>query len=322
MFSAVIEILSQNKKASSPITTRTSLWRPGLQTNTNHKPQENSQMTDKILRAKAERLLQLHHDPKLLVLPNVWDPLGAGLLESLGFPAAATASAAVAFSQGHDDGENIAFEDMLQTIKRIGECISIPLTADIERGYAKEPERLAENIRMVISAGAAGINLEDSTIEGGPLYSIDFQCARIKAARKAASNLNIPLVINARIDTFLRDDSTSESERLEETIDRARAYVDAGADCIYPITVSDLDSLGSILRAVKSPINVLASGDTPSMIELEAAGISRISLGPGMLKASVATMKRVALTLQAYGPYDLFTHNVPSSEEIKDYILK
>ena len=271
---------------------------------------------------KAETFLALHHDPKLLVLPNIWDPLGARLLEGLGYTAVATASAAVAFSLGYDDGQKITFAAMLDVIRRIASCVEVPLTADIERGYAESPEDVADNMREVVRSGAVGINLEDSTCGGGPLRPIDFQCARILAVRTMADREGIPLVINARTDVFIRHSGTSTADEVAETISRAKAYLEAGADCIYPITVGDLETLKKIHTEIKAPINVYASESTASMRELEAAGISRLSLGPGMIKASLMTLKRIAEELKDYGSYELFTSDAMSSEEIRRYLSK
>jgi 2-methylisocitrate lyase-like PEP mutase family enzyme len=265
---------------------------------------------------KAERFLELHQDPKLLILTNIWDPLGARLLVRLGYPAVATASAAVAYSFGYDDGEKIGFSTMLSVIRRIASSVDVPVSADIEGGYAEQPADVADNIREVIRAGAAGINIEDSTREGGPLRSVDFQCERIRAVRRVADTEGIPLVINARTDVFLSEGDDSKTARVKETIRRAKAYVDAGADCVYPITVGDIDTLRIILEAVAAPINVYASQKTAPMKQLEDAGISRLSVGPGLLKASLTTIKRVAMDLKAYGSYESFTRDVISNEEI------
>ena len=271
---------------------------------------------------KADRLLGLHHEPKLLVLPNIWDPLGAGLLQELGFPAVATASAAVAYSLGYDDGQRITFDAMLEVIARIAEAVEVPLTADIESGYAESPDDLAANVRRVLHAGAVGINLEDSFEEGGALRPIEAQCERIRAARAIARSEGIALVINARTDVFMQAGDRSRDDRIVETIERAQAYREAGADCIYPIPVGDLETLAPIQAAVDAPLNVYASGWAAPMRELEAAGIARLSLGPGLLKASLATMKRVALELQNYGSYGVFTQDAPKSEEILRYVRK
>jgi 2-methylisocitrate lyase-like PEP mutase family enzyme len=269
---------------------------------------------------KAERFLELHHAPELLVLPNIWDPLGARLLEGLGYPAVATASAAVAFSLGYDDGERITFDAMLDVIRRIASSVDVPVTADIERGYAEDPQEVAENIRRVLEAGAVGINIEDSTAVGEALYPTDYQCERLQAIRRMAEREGIPLVINARTDLFFGGIDGSTEEKVKETIARGKAYLEAGADCLYPILLGDLDALKPIQAETGGPINVYASASTASMRELEAAGISRLSLGPGLLKASLTEMRRVALGLLEYGPYSLFTEGVMSTPDVRQYI--
>jgi len=270
---------------------------------------------------KAEKFLALHHEPKLLVLPNIWDPLGARLLEGLGYPAVATASAAVAYSLGYDDGQKIKFDAMLDVIERIASSVAVPMTADIERGYAEHPQEIAENIRQVMHAGAVGINFEDSSFEGGPLQPIDFQCERIQAIRNMADKEGIPLVINARIDVFMRSAGISRSEKIAETISRGKAYLDAGADCLYPIGPGDVETLKRIREETEAPINVYASKLAASMKELAAIGISRLSLGPGLIRASLTTMRNVAQQLLDYGPYDSFSaEDIMTSDEIRKYI--
>jgi 2-methylisocitrate lyase-like PEP mutase family enzyme len=273
-------------------------------------------------RKKAERLRELHHDPKLLVLPNVWDPLGARLLQGLGFPAVATASAAVAFSLGYDDGQRISFDALLEVVARIASSIDLPLSVDVERGYADDPRRVAANVRRVLHAGAVGINLEDSVVEGGPLRAVEVQCRSIGAVRAMAGDEGIPLVINARTDVFLREAPASRSDQIAEVIERSQAYLGAGADCIYPIPVGDLETLGTIHAATHAPINVYASASAAPMRDLEAAGMARLSLGPGFLRAAFTTMKRVALGLKNYDSYTAFTEATLTSDEVREYVRR
>jgi len=269
---------------------------------------------------RAQKFLELHHDPKLLILPNIWDAMGARLLQHLGFPAVATASAAVAYSLGYDDGEKITFDEMLGTIRRVASSVDVPVTADIERGYADTPADLARNVRDVIRAGAIGLNIEDSFEEGGELRSIDDQCKRLATVREAADAEGVPLVINARTDVFLSNVSAPQSAKLEQVIARATAYLDAGGDCVYPILVGDIETLSAIRAAIDAPINVYASLKTAPMRELEAAGVSRLSLGPGLIKAAMSTMKGVAKNLQGYGSYDSFTNGVITNDEILEFV--
>src|ERR1700733_10152682 len=147
---------------------------------------------------KAERFHELHHSDKMLVLPNIWDPLGALLMESLEYPAIATASASVAFSNGYNDGENIPFDDLLLLLKRIVNSVSLPVTADIESGYADNDVQLKENIKLLIGSGIAGINIEDTDKKTNGLRSVETQCNKIRLIRKIADKMDIPLFINAR----------------------------------------------------------------------------------------------------------------------------
>ena len=271
---------------------------------------------------RASDFLALHHDPKLLLLPNVWDPLGARLLESLGYPAVATASAAVAFSLGYDDGQRIRFSAMLEVISRIASSVGIPLSADIEGGYAESPKSVTENMKRVLAAGAVGINFEDGKADGSGLHEADFQCERIAAIRDMAAKEGIPLVINARTDVFVVNSSQSRSEKIEEAISRLGAYVAAGADCVYPITVGDVKTLGTMRAEIDAPINVLAGASTAPMQELESLGISRLSLGPGLIRASLTAMKKVAVELQETGSYDSFSRGIMSSGDIRELVEK
>ena len=265
---------------------------------------------------KAEKLLALHHDPKLLILPNIWEPLGARLIASLGFPAVATASAAIAFSQCQNDGEEMTFFEMLRIVELIAEAVDVPVTADMERGYGETPDDVANNMYHVLQAGVVGINIEDSLAEGSALRSIDEQCARILAIRTMADAEGIPLVINARCDAFLSTIGDTHEEQLTETITRGKAYRDAGADCFYPITLGDVPTLEKIIEGVKLPVNVYASANAASLKDLESIGVSRVSTGPGLLKAALGTMRSIAHELQNYGEYNSLTKDIVQSGEI------
>lgn len=277
-------------------------------------------MNRDIQKKRAEDLLVLHHDPRILVLPNIWDPLGALMLQQNGYSAVATASAAVAYSLGFDDGQNIGLETMISAIERIVDRVDIPVTADMERGYGESPEEVAQNMRRVIDAGAVGINLEDSTVEGGPLSPVYLQCDRIAAVRAMADEAGIPLVINARTDVFLGGVAGTTETRLAEAIHRGEAYMAAGADCFYPILAGDVPTVTSMYEALRCPINVLALAGTAPMKELEAIGIARLSLGPGLIKASLTVMRQIASNLREYGNYDQFTSEAMSGDEMQTYL--
>jgi len=271
---------------------------------------------------KAERLRALHHGDRILVLPNIWDPGGARMLEWLGYPAVATASAAVAYSLGYDDRQQITLDAMVDVVGRVASAVKVPVTADLEWGYAEQPDEVAENMRRVLRAGAVGINLEDSIREGEVLFPIDFQCDRIRAVRRMAEQEGIPLVINARTDVFWPRVPGTDEEKVEEAIRRAKAYLDAGGDCFYPILLGDLDTLKRIHDAIQAPMNVLAPTSRASLEELEEAGIARVSLGPAFMWASLTVMRNIAQGLQNYGSFDAFTKDMISTEDIQAYLSK
>jgi len=278
-------------------------------------------MVDSFQSRKAADFLALHHGPKLLVLPNIWDAAGARMLESMGYPAVATASSSLANSLGYDDGQLISFDALLDAVRRIVSAVAVPVTVDIERGYADTPKGIAENVRRLIRTGVVGLNIEDSTVEGGPLISAGEQAQRIRAIREMADGEGVHVVINARIDVYLGGFPGTYSQKLAETIDRARIYLDAGADCIYPITLGDLSALKALRDATHAPINVYANATAPSMRDLEAAGVSRLSLGPWMMRASLATLHAIARDLLDYGAYDRFVKGALPRDEIRKFLI-
>ena len=271
---------------------------------------------------KAERLRALSQGGRILVLPNIWDPGGARMLESLGYPAVATASASVAYSLGYDDGQRITLDAMLDVVRRVAASVNVPVTADMEWGFAEQPPDVAENMRRVLLAGAVGINLEDSGREAEGLFDVDFQCARIAAVREMARQVGVPLVINARTDVYLVRTSGTEDEKLDQAMKRAQAYLQAGADCFYPIMLGDLEVLKKLSGEIRAPINVFAPTCRATLPELEDAGIARISLGPGLMKASLTVMRKVARELQSYGSFDLFTRDVITGDEIRRFVSR
>ncbi len=271
---------------------------------------------------KAERFRALHHSGRILVLPNIWDPGGARMMEWLGYPAVATASASVAYSLGYDDGQQITLEAMLDVVGRVAAAVKVPVTADMEWGYAEQPRDVAENMRRVLRAGAVGINLEDSIREGEVLFDVDFQCARIRAVRDVARQEGVPLFINARTDVYWPKVSGTEAEKFDQAAVRGKAYLQAGADCFYPIILGDLETLKKLQKEIRAPINVLAPTCRPTLRELEAAGIARLSLGPALIWASLTTMRKIAVELQNYGSFDSFTRDMITTDEIRQYLSK
>ena len=254
---------------------------------------------DKILAFRA-----MHSAKTILVLPNAWDVATARLVEHAGAAAIATTSAGVAWSLGAADGDQLDRDRVLDLTARVAAAVDVPVTADIENGYAPDPEGVADTIRGVLAAGAAGVNLEDAYHhdEPSPLRPTHEQVARITVARHAADAAQMPLFINARIDTYLRS-AGDPSTRLRDTISRAAAYVLAGADGIFVPGVTDPATISTLAQSIAAPLNVMAGLGAPPVAELAALGVARVSLGPAIALAAYALAQRSARELLATGTY-------------------
>jgi 2-methylisocitrate lyase-like PEP mutase family enzyme len=232
--------------------------------------------------ARADLLRRLHHEPPILVLPNAWDVGSARVLAALqGCRALATTSGGVAASLGFEDGEQTPVQVMVDACARIASAVELPVTADLEHGYG-DP---VETARMAWDGGIVGINFEDST--GGSLVAVDDQVAALRAIRAAVPDL----VINARVDVFLR-----EAGGIDEAAERAAAYLAAGADCIYPI-FCPTDAIAPLARRIDGPLNVLVRPGVPEPSELQALGVARLTWGSGLASLAYAEAARVAASL-------------------------
>jgi len=253
-------------------------------------------------RIKAEAFLALHRDPKVLVLANVWDVAGVRVFESAGFAALATTSSGIAASRGYPDGELIPFDEMLGVIDDIASATRLPVTADIETGYSSTIANVIENVAAVIDAGAIGINLEDADPRTQTLFDVPFQVDKIRAIRDRASLMGLHLVINARTDGYLLP-GLSGADRFAGTVARGNSYAAAGADCIFVPGVQDGKVIARLVTEIDAPINVLAGPATPSVGELEAIGVARLSIGGGAMRAALALIRNIAAELHDQGTY-------------------
>jgi 2-methylisocitrate lyase-like PEP mutase family enzyme len=270
---------------------------------------------------KAKQFYDLHHTGKLLILPNIWDVLGAKLLQDVGYPAIATASASVAYSNGYDDGENIPLTDVLFILKKIAGCVNVPVTADVESGYAENDGELEKNIREIIETGIVGINIEDTDKKTQDLSSIKAQCAKIKLIKEVAADMNVALFINARTDCFVHSKLfDSPQSRLAETIERGIAYKAAGADCFYPILFNNEDEIKTIIQEVNMPVNIITVPGIPPLNVLQQIGVARVSLGPSFLKYAIKAMKDLAIKLQNYDGLTAITGNDITSDYLKHLV--
>ena len=259
----------------------------------------------------AERLRALHQAPPVFVIPNAWDAASARIFEAEGFPAIGTTSAGVAAALGYPDGGVVPSREMIEAVARIARAVKVPVSADIEHAYGATPDAVAEVVLRVIAAGAVGINVED-IVPGAPdLEPLALQVDKLKAIIKAATKAGVRVVVNARTDVFLREIGAPET-RLGVAIERGKAFLAAGADCVFVPGVTDRDTIGALARGIGGPINVLATQGTPPVAELEQLGVARVSVGSGPMRAALALVRDVARELKSQGTYTSFTgHTMP-----------
>jgi 2-methylisocitrate lyase-like PEP mutase family enzyme len=258
----------------------------------------------------AEAFRHAHRGPPLLLLPNAWDAMSARLFEAAGFGAIATTSGGVAWALGFADGEHAPWSEVVEATARIVRAVRVPVTADIEAGYGETPDQVAKSIADILQAGVVGCNLEDGTARfDQPIRPIDDAVARIRAAREAANVAGVPLVINARVDLYLKNVGDPEA-RFEETVQRSKAYLAAGADCTYPFALADMDTIARLVKAVGAPINIVARAGTPPAAEFERIGVARISIAAGASLAVMSLIQNIGQELRATGRFDTLEHSI------------
>lgn len=272
---------------------------------------------------KAKQFHDLHHSGKLLILPNVWDCIGAMLLESLNYPAIATASASVAFANGFDDGENISFNALLSILKKIVTSVNVPVSADIESGYAENELHLKENIKRLIETGIVGINIEDTDKKTNLLLPIEMQCQRIKLIKKISEEMGVRLFVNARTDVYIRGKNfDTPQSKIEETINRGMAYKAAGADCFFPIAIYIEDDIKKVIEQLQMPVNLIVIPGIPELNVLNEMGVARVSLGPSLLKIAIKAMKDLVTKLQNFEGLSDITGNETTTAFLKNLVNK
>ncbi|HLK54018.1 MAG TPA: isocitrate lyase/phosphoenolpyruvate mutase family protein, partial [Candidatus Angelobacter sp.] len=258
---------------------------------------------------QATRLLELHHAATPLILINAWDAASAAMVAHCGLPAVASSSAALANALGFPDGQHLPWPQMLAAVQSIVRAVSVPVTADIESGFAATAQELETTISQIIDAGAVGVNLEDAQPgqdARGPLFPLAEQIARIQAARRAADAQKIHLVINARTDAYWQA-GVSPAEALRNTLERGKAYMSAGADCIFVPGLRNPDHIKTLIDHLRTipadanphanphaPVNILAGPDVPSIPELTKLGVKRVSYGSGPHRAAMGLLRRIA----------------------------
>ena len=258
-----------------------------------------TQATD--LRARCELLRSLHRRGDPLLLPNAWDVATAKAVVGAGFAVVATTSWAVAATLGYEDEEQAPSEQMFAAATRIARSVEVPVTVDAEAGYGMQP---AELVAALHDAGAAGCNLEDTEWPARSLRDPDRHAEWLAAVRRAASDEGYPLVINARVDVFLgaflagAAGPGTQGELVPEALRRANAYLDAGADCVYPIALWEADGVRRFTSEANGPVNVIRLPQAPSLAELAALGVARVSWATLLYREAMARFEDQLASLQ------------------------
>jgi len=260
-------------------------------------------------RSDSAREFRALHQSGLLILPNAWDAGSARIIERAGAKAIATSSAAVAWANGYPDGEAIPPETLLATVRSIARTVDVPLSADVEAGYAATPETAGEFATRVVEAGAVGVNVEDGT------GTADLLAAKIERMKGAASKAGVDLWINGRVDVYLRRLAEGDSA-YDETIERARLYREAGADSIFVPAVVEDELVGRLVRDVMLPLNVLAWPGLPPAARLKELGVRRLSAGSGIAKVVLNQVHAMAYDFLAEGRGEPFQEGALKNPEL------
>jgi len=269
---------------------------------------------------KAEDFRRLHHQTRPLVLPNAWDVPSARLFENAGFPAVATSSAALMVSLGYPDGEGIPRREMVAVVARIAQRVALPVSADVVAGFGRGPRAVVGTVKQVLQAGAVGVNLEDYDPVHERLFPVRAQVRKVQAVRELGQSMGIPLVINARTDALWKAPGTPE-ELFREAVRRCVAYRDAGADCVYPMRLTDAEAIRSFVEAVQCPVNVMVRAGLPPLAELERLGVKRVSFGPSAAYAAMGLLKRISEEVLTQGTFHSLVDGAIGFDELNQLAL-
>lgn len=249
----------------------------------------------------ATSFLARHRTPPILLLPNAWDVLSARLFVAAGFDVLATTSGGVAWALGYPDGEIAPWREVVAATARIVRAAQVPVTADIETGYGATPAEVGAHVAEIIQTGVVGINLEDGL--HGPVRSIEDMTARLQAAREAAIKEDVPIVINVRCDIFHLQHG-EENTRFAATVERCKAYLAAGADCVYPFGLRDPATIAAFVKAVGAPVNITGRAGMPDAAAFERMGVARITIASAPALVAMSAIQDLAADLRATGSFE------------------
>lgn len=260
---------------------------------------------------KAAAFAALHRRSGAFVIPNPWDAGTAVLLTGLGFEALATTSAGLAFALGRKDAGGLSRDEVLANVRAIVQATNLPVSADLENGYAHDPVGAAQILRLAAEAGAVGGSLEDASGDPAkPIYDFDHAVERVAAGVEVARALPFPFTFTARAENFLYGKSD-----LDDTIRRLQAFERAGADVLYAPALPDLEAIRLVCQSVTKPVNVLMGAkQTCSVDELAAAGVKRISTGSGLNRAALGAFLQAARELKDTGTCSFAKSAIPYTD--------
>ncbi len=265
-------------------------------------------------RTKAETFRDLHRGPGIFLMPNAWDAGSARMLASGGFAAIATTSAGIAFSLGLPDYEGaVTRTAMLDRIQDIAQCVDLPVSADLEAGYGREPAQVGTTIELAIAAGVVGGNIEDFTgISSAPLFNTVLATERIRAARAAADKTGVPFTLTARTDCYLVD----VKHPFSQAVQRANNYREAGADCLFVPGASDPKTIAELVKEIDGPLTVVMglTGSALTVSQLEDLGVRRISIGGSLARATYALMRKAVQEMTINGTFNYSNEQIPDAE--------
>jgi 2-methylisocitrate lyase-like PEP mutase family enzyme len=285
-----------------------------------HTPQTDDEFQLNSQKEKADHFRSLHKGKKILVVPNAWDVPSARVFEDAGFPVVATSSAGMTVSLGYPDGQTIDRKELLSAVRRMAKALTVPLSADVVAGFGESPKDVATTVKGAVDAGAIGINIEDFVHATKKLYPVERQIEKLEAIRELAGRSGIPIVINARTDA-IRYAAGDEEKRLKEAISRASAYRDAGADCVYPMGLTDAGSISMFVKALDFPVNVMVRKGLPPVNELHRLGVARVSFGPSASYAAMGLLKRASREVLEKGTYSSLLDGAITFDELNALAL-
>ncbi len=261
---------------------------------------------------KGQAFRALHHRDHAFIIPNPWDIGTARLLAHLGFEALASTSGGYASSIGLPDGA-VGREGMIAHVSALASATDLPVSADLENGYADAPEKVAETIRLAAAAGVVGGSIEDATGRAEhPIYELALAAERVRAAAERAHALGFPFTLTARAENYI-----NSRPDLSDTIRRLQAYQEAGADVLYAPGLTSKDDIVTLVRSVDRPVNVLVgfAGASLDLAALSAIGVRRVSVGSALTRAALGAFLRAAREMQQHGTFT-FAEQAASSREI------